>query len=366
MRNKPLTVFALPWASAAAVLLPKTFVIPSQSHAGDTVAEYTSTWNNLDGPKLNFVNATSFDWWYFDAVASDLSAQVSLLAYTTDSTALGYPFSLPTITWSMVTVLLPNGTVIEQPLLGEEAVVKVTGEGSSGYWNGTGVSWTSTPDASFYRVEIDNPSAGVQGSIQLVSTAPPRYVCDRAGSGFNERIFPHLGWANAVPDAIATVNLRIAGEHVQFLGHGYHDKNWGDRPLPQVARSWYWGHARLGPYSLVWFHALSFEGEKSVSGYLVENGRVKALSCSGLLVRPAGQNSTYPPTPGQGLPDGFHIEVQAHDGRTFIADLTNRDIAWEPPLPDGAYTRWTGAITGGFEGEEQFKGPSVHEWIRYG
>ena len=37
-------------------------------------------------------------------------------------------------------------------------------------------------------------------------------------------ISPHIGWANAVPDAIAIVDLSIGGTELSFVGSGYHDK----------------------------------------------------------------------------------------------------------------------------------------------
>lgn len=35
---------------------------------------------------------------------------------------------------------------------------------------------------------------------------------------------PHIGWANAVPDAKAKVDFEIGGVALAFTGPGYHDK----------------------------------------------------------------------------------------------------------------------------------------------
>jgi hypothetical protein len=35
---------------------------------------------------------------------------------------------------------------------------------------------------------------------------------------------PHIGWANAIPDAASTVELTINGTKLAFAGTGYHDK----------------------------------------------------------------------------------------------------------------------------------------------
>lgn len=42
--------------------------------------------------------------------------------------------------------------------------------------------------------------------------------------GVNMELFPHVGWANAVPDAETIVALDINGTTVTFVGSGYHDK----------------------------------------------------------------------------------------------------------------------------------------------
>jgi hypothetical protein len=48
----------------------------------------------------------------------------------------------------------------------------------------------------------------------------------------------------------------------------------------------------------------------------------------------------------------------------FEADVAGQ-VAWEPALPVGGYTRWAGKITGGFVGQEKYTGSSVWEWIRF-
>jgi len=43
-------------------------------------------------------------------------------------------------------------------------------------------------------------------------------------AGASEVILPHVGWANAVPDARATVDIEVNGTAISFSGIGYHDK----------------------------------------------------------------------------------------------------------------------------------------------
>lgn len=78
-----------------------------------------------------------------------------------------------------------------------------------------------------------------------------------------------MGWANAIPNAVATVNLTIANlethaseEIAVTNGVGYHDKNWGDRSITKTIQAWSWGHARIGEYSVVWFDIID-QAEKN-------------------------------------------------------------------------------------------------------
>jgi hypothetical protein len=129
--------------------------------------------------------------------------------------------------------------------------------------------------------------------------------------------------------------------------------------------SWYWGHARVGPYSVVFFDTLEKDNTEVVSGYIASGGHVIAIQGAAVRARPVGQNNTFPPVPGQGLPSGLHVEIDTKEG-VFVLDLSG-PIAWEPQLPDPnwGYTRWAGAVTGGWKGKAVLKGASVWEWIRY-
>lgn len=137
-------------------------------------------------------------------------------------------------------------------------------------------------------------------------------------------------------------------------------------------QSWYWGHGRVGDYSLVWFDFLDPDNNEYVSGYLAKDGAIVGQTCSDIRVRPTGVNSQYPPpNPGIGLglnanPDSFHIEFNLTDGQVFEADVTQTAIVWEPPVPLGGYTRWIGPITGGFRNGSLWQGAALWDWIRFG
>lgn len=122
--------------------------------------------------------------------------------------------------------------------------------------------------------------------------------------------------------------------------------------------SWYWGHGHLGPYSIVWFDALSPDGTESVSAYISINDKIIVAACSGVKVRPLG-DANYPPHAGDPIPAGFSIEIDVGGtkGGRLMANVTNEVHLENNPL----YHRFSGKLVGGFQGQEQFSGNALYE-----
>jgi hypothetical protein len=63
--------------------------------------------------------------------------------------------------------------------------------------------------------------------LTIIKIAPAHYPCDPyiPGKNVSEHLSPVIGWANAIPDSIATVDFDLGGAgKLKFLGSGYHDK----------------------------------------------------------------------------------------------------------------------------------------------
>ncbi|KAJ3551129.1 hypothetical protein NM688_g4909 [Phlebia brevispora] len=316
--------------------------------------------NATAGP-ISPLNDTVFDWWYWDAVSDDLNASAVLTVFTAEPSGLwaGIPVT-GSATWFGGMFTFPNGTPWEVFLPANKLTVITVDDGSSGLFDGINAAWVGLPDMSTYVLTVDEPDAGIQGTFTLRSTAPAHLPCsaDVDVSGQSFAISPDFGWANAVPDADSLVNFTLGGTKLQFSGPGYHDKNWGCKPTNVTVKSWYWGHARVGPYSIVWFTVIAPDGSEYVSNYAAKGGEVVTASCGGLTVRPTGANATYPPTPTSPAPEGFHIEQDIEGEGTLVVDVQNiRLITY---VPDTAY-RWFGNVTGGFGNGTQWTGAALYE-----
>ena len=122
-------------------------------------------------------------------------------------------------------------------------------------------------------------------------------------------------------------------------------------------KSWYWGHGRLGPYSIVWFDVLASNGTEYVSSYAALNGSIIASSCSGIKVRPTGSNSQYPPVVTSGNPQGFYIEMDLGNGEVLQVNVTATLVVADVVL----YTRWIGTMSGAVAGGTVYQGVALYE-----
>jgi len=236
-----------------------------------------------------------------------------------------------------------------------------TADSSVGRWGDYGY-WKGSADLKTWKITFDDKEDGVTGSMTLNSIAPPHLPCGPKVVGATELLMPGVGWANAVPDAKATVNFNVNGTKLAFSGTGYHDKNWGSVPFFEAVSSWYWGHAHLGPYSIVWFDALDYANTEYVSAYLAKDGQLVSSSCNkgSVTARPFGGEDTYPPPHNNKSPKGWEIVFGDLSGQDFKVFVTVADIT----IPyKNVYDRYIGTAEGGFENEtwsgvaefEQFK-----------
>jgi hypothetical protein len=266
---------------------------------------------------------------------------------------------------------LPNGTVYTAQAPATSAIVTRDDSSfaTSIIYENTGFSFngTSQRDGKInYVITIDAPELGVTGTITLDAVAPAHYPCGPDKSGQTELILPHVGWSNAIPDAAGTADLLINGTAVKFTGPAYHDKNWGDMSFAAVTSAWYWGHASLGPYSIVWFDAFDKAGVEYFSGYVAKDGKVLLGSCgaNAVVVRPWGANSEFPPKMGTGIMQGVEMTFDLGHGKTFWANVTTTATV----IDIGVYVRTLGTVTGGLNGckkEETYHGASLFEEFKF-
>jgi hypothetical protein len=124
----------------------------------------------LDWVKFDFINGTSYQWWYFDVVSYDLLSSITVTFNIGSNVGSSSASEIPT--YVSVDGKLPNGELFSiSAIPATNITVNSVGQGSSSLWEGSGssCSWNGTPDLSTYKITIAAPEYGIQGSIIINS-----------------------------------------------------------------------------------------------------------------------------------------------------------------------------------------------------
>ncbi|RAH58996.1 hypothetical protein BO85DRAFT_511463 [Aspergillus piperis CBS 112811] len=200
--------------------------------------------NFFDSPKIQGINASSYDWWYFDAIGTDGVSSLAVVFFV-EANRSGFTVTenFTNMDFIQISGAFPNGTVFSDFLFADNAIVSTIGDGSSGLWNNTGISWAGSPDLQDYVLTLDAENLGYKGSFSMHSVSMKhdllrvQGIANRSTSTYCPTPLPLQpqtrqrlsggtlrSWANAVPDAETTVNVTIFGSELSFVGTGYHDK----------------------------------------------------------------------------------------------------------------------------------------------
>ncbi|KFA54485.1 hypothetical protein S40293_09550 [Stachybotrys chartarum IBT 40293] len=243
----------------------------------ETVSNQTRTCSHsFDAPKVLPVGDTSYDWWYFDAVADD-GVQSLVVVFMQKGENSDFPG--PALTaYVQITRTLSNGTAFTETLPVDQGIVSTSGLGTNGLWGNSNLSWVGAPDLSEYQVRLNAADGTITGLFTLKSIAPPHGPSGSVEPGQSLELMPGVGWAVSIPDAVATVDVN----------------NWGSTLFTPNVGGWYWGHAHLGPYSLVWLDALTQGQDEYANGYIALDGEIIRSGPDFMTVRPEGANSEHP------------------------------------------------------------------------
>jgi len=329
---------------------------------------FTTPLSNFDGPQIINANGTSFDWWYFDAVATDGASGVTIVFYRTGIAGVDIPLD-----YVEITLVQSNGSTFTDSFAANSSNVTACGYGAAGVWNGAGASFQGTSDLRSYTINLDNNI--IKGSMTILSKAPGHYPNGAPpGSNVSALAAPEIFWTNAIPSGIANGKFKYHGQTLEISnGTGYHDHNWGGLGLAAGLVSWYWGHATVGEYTLVWFDSITSTNVRHGSTYLVQSGEVLlygqhtpfASASNFATILPFGNGTVFPANMSSGrLPSGFILTFVGTSGRhwSFLAEHVY--IA-ENVAGLSLYTRWIGKVTGGEVGGPMDIGSGVWEWLRF-
>lgn len=174
-------ILAITPLAAASV---RRVIVPPEAADKPSVVQWISKSHSLDSPKVQPINGTTYDWWYFDLVAEEAGCDEHLESVTVVfylSTAGGFTalagiaqLGFTSVDLVQVTASFTNGSTFETLLNASQATFSSHGDAAHGFYSGdTGrASFQGEADLSEYTVKIDAPELGIVGKIQLDSVRP--------------------------------------------------------------------------------------------------------------------------------------------------------------------------------------------------
>ncbi|WQF86938.1 hypothetical protein CDEST_11952 [Colletotrichum destructivum] len=330
----------------------QNYVLPPPLVQGPAIYHDHVASNGLGSVQVHGPNATSYEGWYFDAVSTDLTKAITFGPFLFYGEA--NPLSLK------LSISHEDGSFDQFSIPGDKLYVSSLGSGSSAVASDGSYAWYGSPDLSHYRITVDLPEEDISGEIELRSVAPPQTPCSDGAPGASFGLNWDLNWVNPIPDAQATVNLKVRGKPYAFSGTGYHDKNFGPYNFIFNLDQWYWGRGRAGDLSVVWFEHVDKQGKSSANAYLAQGNRILHSVCSGVSVRPFGKDVVFPvPLGSEAVVDGFTINIDTGSAGTYQFNATvAKKIDGGPGL-----ARWVGTLEGGLVGGETASGPALWDMI---
>lgn len=236
-----------------------------------------------------------YEWWYFDGKMSDGSSLV-IIFYSQPVTAGKAGFA-PSMSLSFTR---PDGTHFQDS---RGFSMEYCSFARSSCSVKMGRSFCEG-DLKNYRIhyETDRATADVTLKGNIPSWRP--------GTGhilFGKK--DYFAWLPSVPEGNMEATVTIGEETYTLTGTGYHDHNWGNKGMFWLMHHWYWGRAKIGPYTVISSYITA--GEK----YGYEHFPVFLLAKEGSVLGENGDCVAYTQTDPE-----FDPVTKKHFYKTLVYD----------------------------------------------
>lgn len=322
----------------------------------------TSPMTPFNAPKLDAINGSDWDEWYFDGVSKDGSTGLSIL-FARDATLTRWNFPILRVS---IDCVWSNGTRFTTMMFANTSSVYERDGVIIGKWIGSDwhASFRATTDNREIDIGFDGPQ--IQGRYHVRSFTKAHYA--------NEYIFPDkrgivafapmIYWNEAVPAGNLEAKFSLEGTPLQLSGYGGTDHNWGPYAYDYFAAHWRWMRAILGPYTMIfWIHTSALDNNTYTSAFLFDGGEVLFDSTASdrvtLDLRYDGE------VHGQfrDLSTGFDVAFKGDNDKTWSFRIDHQRVVFESDRfsANNEYSRFTNTVSGGLVGGDTFEGVAVNE-----
>lgn len=178
-----------------------------------------------------------FEWWYYDAKMADGSTLV--VTFFSNNATDGSGGFHPSI---KIELTKPDGTEVK------DRVYFDSGEASFDTKRCNVQLGQNFFRGDLHRYHIYIKTAKIEAEIRLTGNVSP-WRSETGHIYFGEE--KYFAWLPAVPEGVTEARVTVAGTTTSYHGTGYHDHNWGNAPMMAVLHHWYWGRAKIGPYTVI-------------------------------------------------------------------------------------------------------------------
>ena len=314
-----------------------------------------------DGARTSGGRGT-YEWWYFDFSLADGSTLV-LVFLTKDFTRSQGPLA-PVVTF---TLDRPGAPTVARSVVGRPSDFSAATDRCDVRVG----PCTARGDLRDYAVHYEDGE--VSADLRLHATVPPW----RPGTGhafFGQGDARYFAWLPSVPQGSVEGTITVSGAPARVSGVGYHDHNWGNAPITELVHHWYWGRARIGPYTAIASYITAVDSYDGISlpvFMLARGSSIVADDASRVrFSAEQGYRDEYTGKPAWGrivydFDDGdsrYRVTFQRRQdlARVKFVDMLAGVQRFFARLAcvDGAYIRFTGTAT-----VERFEGGSVVETV---
>ena len=255
----------------------------------------------------------SFEWWYYD-VRLDDGTRITVELHTKPPIA---PPSAPLTPFVSIVMVRPDGTLVVKNAL------QPAGEFHAGR-DGCDVRiGRNYCRGDLGRHEVHVELEGIAIDLELTSElAPWRPATGHVFLGEQQDRF--IAWLPSMPRARVVARIVSAGRSERLAGVGYHDHNWGNVATASVVDHWYWGHAHIGPYTVVAIRVVAHAkyGCPVFPAFLVaRDGAIVATGTDALEL--ATSDLVVEPTSGVSVANRYAYRLPSPEG-VFRFEFTRR------------------------------------------
>ncbi|MCJ1280160.1 hypothetical protein MMC21_007987 [Puttea exsequens] len=335
----------------------------------------TGPQDSFEEPKIQPPNGTAGEQWEFDGISEDGMLAFIFGFYRDPNYAILGTGNLRL----SVEIAYANGTRFAQVDYPTDSIIESCPEGTKGIWKSKDYDYTFeiTKDMGLSRITIHTPK--LHGTILIKSVSPPRYADGNTwpSTSASTLTVPFFYWVEPVPVGTVEVDLVVQGEPYSFKGMGGHERLWSAFSWFTCLQGMNAVRLLLGPYALSYVSfASNIEGHKGeIYGSVVLSENGQQIFSTDRQVESDTQDyisvtKTYGGVVTGTLRDkvsGYELELVSPGTRrhwTFIVE--HKNVAFEYILGGGnGGSGFSGFVTGGPIGLEQYKGMSLTEALTF-